>query len=384
MSDAENGNGTEADAGAERTPDEAPNAGAERTPDEAPNARAERTHDEAADGETARGVAHARAGLLGNPSDGYGGKVIAVSVRDFRAEVRIEPADALRIDPAPSDQLSFPDLDTAVAAMSARGCEDGLRLLRATLVRIAKEVPEIGEIDGSDPRKRFRMSYETDVPVQVGLSGSSAIVIAALRALMGWFAVDVEPARLAEMALAVEVDELGLAGGPMDRVIQVYEGLLLMDLKEPRSDSSYTRLDPDKLPPLYIAWDPRGGRASSHAHGELRARWEKGDDGLRQIMQEYRDLVDAGVEALEEGDRAGFANLMNKNFAMRATFFPVSERDRQMIMIARHRDASAKLCGSGGAIVGVPRRDEDLENLAEDFDEAGFRMIRPDLGATAG
>ena len=66
-----------------------------------------------------------------------------------------------------------------------------------------------------------------------------AIVIAALRALMSWFDVSIDPVTLAEMALAVEVEELGLAGGPMDRVIQVYEGLMLMDLREPRTAASY-------------------------------------------------------------------------------------------------------------------------------------------------
>lgn len=31
---------------------------------------------------------HARIGLLGNPSDGYGGKTISLSLKNFWAEVR--------------------------------------------------------------------------------------------------------------------------------------------------------------------------------------------------------------------------------------------------------------------------------------------------------
>ena len=43
------------------------------------------------------GVAHARAGLLGNPSDGYGGKAIALCLAGFRARVYVEPDEVLRI-----------------------------------------------------------------------------------------------------------------------------------------------------------------------------------------------------------------------------------------------------------------------------------------------
>ena len=43
------------------------------------------------------GVAHARVGLLGNPSDGYGGKAIAFCLADFHARVYLEPAEDLRL-----------------------------------------------------------------------------------------------------------------------------------------------------------------------------------------------------------------------------------------------------------------------------------------------
>ena len=39
--------------------------------------------------------AYARAGLLGNPSDGYFGKTISFSVRNFRARVLLYPSARL-------------------------------------------------------------------------------------------------------------------------------------------------------------------------------------------------------------------------------------------------------------------------------------------------
>ena len=327
------------------------------------------------------GVAYARAGLLGNPSDAYGGKAIAISIFDFHARVRIESADRLAIEPGVSDLLVFPDVRQATHSWALSGCEDGLRLLRASILRFVSGWESLDGLSDDDPRLRFTMRYETDIPRQVGLSGSSAIVTAALRALCSWFDVSIEPAALAELALAVEVDELGLAGGPMDRVIQAYEGVMLMDLREPRTAASYTRLDADLLPPLFVAWDPRGGVASSVTHGELRARWQTGDPELRRIMQRFRELVDEGVAALEQRDPARFRELMTRNFELRSEFFPISERDREMIAIAKRSGAAAKLCGSGGAIVGVPEREEELGGLAAAYLEAGFEMIRPTVSS---
>ena len=41
--------------------------------------------------------AYARAGLLGNPSDGYYGKTISLLVRNFRARVILYPSARLEI-----------------------------------------------------------------------------------------------------------------------------------------------------------------------------------------------------------------------------------------------------------------------------------------------
>ena len=56
---------------------------------------------------SAAGIAHSRAGLLGNPSDQYGGKTIAFSIRNFRARVSIEGSDRFLLRHGPSDMVEF-------------------------------------------------------------------------------------------------------------------------------------------------------------------------------------------------------------------------------------------------------------------------------------
>ena len=55
--------------------------------------------------------AYARAGLLGNPSDGYYGKTIALIVRNFRARVLLYPSARLEIKPSKADMPVFESLE---------------------------------------------------------------------------------------------------------------------------------------------------------------------------------------------------------------------------------------------------------------------------------
>jgi len=324
-----------------------------------------------------RATAHARAGLLGNPSDGYGGRAIAFAFAEFAATVTIRPAERFALRPAASDGIDFPTVRHAVDDYRDLGCEDGLRLLRAALVRFAGRTPELAGLADDDSRLRFEIAYATSIPRQVGLAGSSAIVVATLRALAAWFGVALPPFELAELALAVELEELGIAAGAMDRVIQAYEGLLAMDLREPRRPGSYASLEPASLPPLFVAWDPRGGQPSGRAHGTLRRRWLDGDPAVLAAIDRFRALVDDGIEALARRDAAALRELMRRNFAERCAIFEVGGRDREMVALAEARGAVAKLCGSGGAVVGSPAAPADLELLAADYERAGYRLLFP-------
>jgi glucuronokinase len=263
------------------------------------------------------------------------------------------------------------------------GCDDGLRLLRAAHRRFALHFPDLAALPDSDPRLRFHMAYGSDVPRQVGLSGSSAIVVAALRALASWFDVSLAPFDLAELALAAEVEELGITAGPMDRVIQAYEGVVAMDFREPRSPGRYRPLDPTRLPPLFVTWDPRPGRASGRVHGDVRRRWLAGDPEVRRAMEIFPALVDDGLACLERGDVEGFRSCMDRNFDTRASIWTLSERDLEMVEIGRHCGAAVKMCGSGGAVVGALADDGQFATVEAAYARAGYTAVRPDITGAA-
>jgi glucuronokinase len=325
------------------------------------------------------GKAHARAGLLGNPSDVYNGKTIAFIIRNFTASVTIEPSDHFEIVRAPADELSFPHFAGVVAALREQGCYGGVRLIRAAIKRFADHWPGWSSLPESDPRLKFKMSYTTDIPRQAGMSGSSAIVIAAIRALMKWFDVEIHPATLAELALAAELEDLGITAGPMDRVVQAYEGVVHMDFSKPRGPDSYTRLDPKILPPLFIAWDPRTGQASNKVHNDVRFRWLRGDEDVRKAMAIFPGLVDEGMECLKRGDRKRFMELVDKNWDTRASIWTLSERDIELVKIGRAQGAAVKFCGSGGAVVGVMSDESLFPAIEKAYTAKGYRAARPQI-----
>jgi glucuronokinase len=324
------------------------------------------------------GRALARIGLLGNPSDGYEGCAIAATVRGFDATVEIEPAEHFELVAGSDDRLVFDDLRELSQVLHTRGSYGGLRLMRAALARFTRHQPID---DCAAERLRFRMTYRTDIPRQVGLSGSSALVIAALRALGEWFEAALPPGELAEMALAAEVEELGIAAGPMDRVIQAFEGVMFMDFAPPRSESAYERLDPDSLPPLFMAWDPQPGIDSGRLHGGVRERWLAGEPEVRRVMQELRALTADGRKCLEAGDRDGFVNHMDENFDLRAAIFPMRRRDRELVEIGRGAGAAVKFAGSGGAVVGAVTDPGELDRVLAAYRDAAVPACIPEIGA---
>ena len=335
------------------------------------------------------GHAFARIGLLGNPSDGYGGKVIGVPIRNFGVSLTIRPAASVTISSGGMDFCAA-DLEAALSGTLPPDVVGLERLVLAALRRFAApnfgtkgQPPDDEALAGGSPmigtarHRGLALECKTTIPRQVGMAGSSATIIATLRALGRLFHVSIEPFDMAEMALATEVEDLGIAAGPMDRVIQSYEQVMLMDFSGTRTESSYETFAAELLPPLLLAWTPSTGRSSGVTHSDLRARWERGDRDVVHAMAELCNVVDAGVAALRSGDVEAFSDAVDRNYELRLSVTDVTEIDARLVQLAQDHGAAAKLCGSGGGVVVVPRRDTDVAALEASFTRAGFLTCRP-------
>jgi glucuronokinase len=226
------------------------------------------------------------------------------------------------------------------------------------------------------PETGFALRFHTTIPGEVGLAGSSALVVAALRALSQAFEIRLAPDELAAEALAAEVEELGIAAGPQDRVVQAHGGLVMMDFA-PRSGAPWSvePLDPELLPPLFVAWRHDAATHSGDYHAELRRRHQAADAGVRRCMAELADLASEARAALVAGDQHAFARCLDGSFDQRRAMGPLEPAHVRMIQLARSRGASANYAGSGGAIVGTQPAGAAWDDLRAALEAEGCALL---------
>lgn len=322
--------------------------------------------------------AYARAGLLGNPSDGYFGKTISLIVRNFRARVVLWPSARLEIRPAKADMPIFENLDDLYAITRWRGYYGGIRIIQALVVRFIEYCIEIGHPLHD---RNFTIEYETTIPLRLGLGGSSAIITASLRALMEFYEISIPPEIQAKLILETETRELNVAAGPQDRVIQVYEGLVYMDFNREHMEKHgfgiYESLDPALLPNIYVAYRTSLSEGTEIFHNNVRARWINKEPAVVDAMRRWAEIAAEGRTALIDGDGERLGQLINENFDLRTSIYRISEGNMEMIRRSRAVGATSNFAGSGGAIVGTYRDQQMLEELTRTLGEVGVGVIVP-------
>lgn len=291
--------------------------------------------------------AQARIGLLGNPSDIYGGQGLGFSVAELGVTVTLTEATANKL---PNE------------------------LLAAAWKLFGAELDAAGLSGSSRP---FALTFTSNVPFQGGLSGSSALVIAATRAWSRWFGLPMAALRVAELAFRVENEVLGIRAGALDRLVQAHDGLLAMNFERPFAEGAVHRLDANLLPPLLLAWHGVPGQNSGDVHEPMFARWQDGDQEVRSVMQNLADNAVAGRQALEDADHEAFLQCVNRNFELRASVFSIADADRELIELGRSLGAGAKFPGSGGAVLFACRDENHRTEVAAACSQAGHQTLRP-------
>jgi glucuronokinase len=324
---------------------------------------------------------YARAGLLGNPSDGYYGKTISVIIRNFWAEVVLYEWDSVDIVLAENDRARFRSVYDLTRDVQLHGYYGGIRLIKATIKRFV----EYCQVRGLKLHNRnFSVRYETNIPRQVGLAGSSSIIVATLRCLMEFYGVQIPLEVQPTFVLAVETEELGISAGLQDRVVQCYEGMVYMDFgkqSERVVDGltcyAYERIDPALLPPIYIAYHNALSEPTETFHNDIRGRYECGEPQVVKAMQHFAQLAVWGREALVNRNADRLSTLINENFDTRRKIYKLPAWQIKMVETARQCGASAKFAGSGGAIIGVYRDAAMFDELCACMGAIGSATIKP-------
>jgi len=279
-----------------------------------------------------------RCGIIGNPTDMYGGAVISCTV-PYRAHVCISPCDAL-------------ELKTQGQIVRITG-EDDLRL-RGDLFDVARAVLDYLR----DDDLRCQISYASEVPIGAGVSSSTALTVAILYGLLRFRGLNYSLYRVAELARYAELNHLRIICGYQDAYMCTFGGLNYMDFRgkafyRQAAEELYATIEPlaAYVPhdlPMLLAHT--GVMHSSDAvHRPLRERWLEGDREVREGYEAITRLAQEGKKALLLHDWERLGRLMNENHAIQRDLGGSGEENERLIKMALDYGAwGAKLAGAGG------------------------------------
>lgn len=282
-------------------------------------------------------TAPGRAGIIGNPTDMYGGTVISCSTAE-RAAVLVEPAD----------RLTFEVAGRRCAVRSPRDLA-----LDGSYFDVARAVVDFLDIPGVTCRIR----WACDVPFAAGLSSSSAMIVALMNGLLAFLGRPYLKFQLAEMARCIELHYMGILCGYQDAYMCTFGGLNYLDFRDKEfyrsiGEESYGTVESlipytKELPFVLAHTGVR--RISGTVHKPIRERWLEGDPEVRQGYLRIAHLARVGKRALLAKDWDLLGELMTENHEIQRDFGGSGPENERLIEAALEGGAlGAKLAGAGG------------------------------------
>jgi galactokinase/mevalonate kinase-like predicted kinase len=322
-------------------------------------------------------TAPGRCGVLGNPTDMYGGSVISCSTVE-RARCEITDADALIVEADNGERQTI----TGVADYEPRG--DRLDLAKAVLKGM-----------GITPdTHRFHLKTGTEIPMQAGLAGSTALVAAVFGAVAARTGRKLHKHALAEAIRDIEYRIMGVVCGFQDQHMAVYGGLNYMDFRDKGShlavdEQPYATVEPlaDEAPkelPFLLAHTGVKHHSGS-AHKPVRQRWLEGDPVVREAYDRVQKLARYSKEAILTGDWDAIAKAMNENQQVAYDLGASGKAVDDLIAVARANGAiGAKLAGAGqgGTILALTFEPEKLAAALKDAGAGRILYPAPSPGLT--
>lgn len=306
-----------------------------------------------------------RAGIIGNPTDMYGGSVLSCSV-SMRARVTVTPADHLVLK-TNGESCSIQD------RADLRPRNDRFDLPRAILDYLHL------------PPLNCQVSFESDIPMQSGLAGSTALVVALLQAFHVWKGEHFHLYQLAERARYIELNYLKVVCGYQDAYMCTFGGLNYMDFRGKQfyreaEGELYATIEPlsTYAPKLPFVLGFTGVRhVSGEVHKPIRERWLEGEPEIVQGYRRITELARIGKKTLLMQDWPLLGRLMNENHSIQRDFGGSGESNERLIDAALKAGApGAKLAGAGnGGTIIVLWPWEDISPLDKALRQAGAHSV---------
>jgi galactokinase/mevalonate kinase-like predicted kinase len=321
-------------------------------------------------------TAPGRCGIVGNPSDIYGGCVLSCTVQE-RASCRLVTEGAgIRITNEDEEALL-----THVGDLT----------LQKDKIDVARAVLRWFEIDPA--QATFSLHLSTAIPMRSGMAGSTAMLATLVGAISTYLGQNLSPYHLAETTRKVENRVMGIVCGLQDQHMVTFGGLNFMDFVgkqdlEQTDEEPLATVEPlgnfSPNPPLLLA-HTGVEHNSSAVHRSPRQRWLEGDPLVHRSYKRVAELARRGKRAFIEQDWQTLGAVMNENHALVSELGGSGEENDRLIEAARQAGAwGAKLAGAGGGGTIIALTTEP-EQLAKELITAGAERIlypKPVAGLT--
>ena len=219
-------------------------------------------------------------------------------------------------------------------------------------VAIAQYVSGDVERGDDEGRESLRLTYGLDLPAGAGLGSSAALSVAWLALVRANMGQPVDRQALAHAACGLG-SLLGILGGKQDEYAAALGGVNLMRFNEG------VRVDPVELSPvarteleerLVLCYSGRP-RLSGDIHDRVWGAYQRGDRVVAANLRALREVALNMRAALQRGDYARMASLLNSNWEAQKRLHSsiTNERVEQLLADARRAGAAGgKACGAGG------------------------------------
>ena len=289
-----------------------------------------------------KATAPGRCGIVGNPTDMYGGSVLSLSTRQ-RASCTLTDAAEMQITVSGQSQT----LHSA----------DDLTLRPGDYLNVARAALSALEVNPATATP-FHLSASTEIPMQAGLAGSTAILACLTGALLVHLGLRLNPYETAELVRKIEYDVLGIVCGFQDAYMTVFGGLNFMDFAGRNSTEALEVTTPfgavEPLAPYvrdlpFVLAHTGVRHHSGSVHATPRERWLAGDPAAVSGYAEIAALSRTAKRPLLSGDCETLAALMTRNHVIVRDLGGSGDANESLIAAALEGGASAaKLAGAGG------------------------------------
>jgi galactokinase/mevalonate kinase-like predicted kinase len=299
-----------------------------------------------------RASAPGRCGIVGNPTDIYGGSVLSCSVPQ-RARVTVEDAPVLTLA-THGQELQLLSSDDFIRR------NDYFDLPKVAL----RHLHMTGVL--------LRIEYDSDIPFQAGLSGSTALLAALVAALLEYRGQSFSRHYFAEYIRSLELNRMGVMCGYQDAYMVTFGGLNYMEFRDkeyyrPVDEELFATVEQLTSPvqPLpFILAHTGVQRMSGTVHRPLRERWEDGEEAVVNGYKQIAVMARHGKRAFLKGDWETLGRLMNDNHAIQRDLGGSGPDNERLIAAALDAGApGAKLAGAGrgGTIIALHADPKTLE-----------------------